>query len=216
MFCRNCGIEMPEEQKFCSNCGSPAAGASGAPVFINVIKTGPYGNVCEHADIRGRYKLKHLLLGGYVGLIGLILILSSLIVLFTTGIETLSAALLLCAIGAAIAFASFLPGFLHISKNTPEDEVVRTCVAYVFKCVSFFFLWGISIVACLYIIGLVFKAWRIGLNASRPNASHYTLFQDGKKTTVTRMEDAEMSTFDRTRYIYMDANGKYYRTTYRN
>ncbi len=32
MFCKNCGAELPEETKFCSNCGTPVAAGETVPV----------------------------------------------------------------------------------------------------------------------------------------------------------------------------------------
>jgi hypothetical protein len=115
------------------------------------------------------------------------------------------------AVCAGLTFLAYLPGISTILKRTPKGEVARTLGSFFVKSLLFFFAWGISVAFTLYLFGILFKVWRFGLWASRPNNNQYTAFVDGKKIAVTRYYDDLPDYGPRGTWVYMDANGEYYR-----
>lgn len=216
MFCQKCGTEVTGA--FCPNCGT-AAGAAGVSEDQIIVH--------ENAIVKPRYKTSHIVLAGYLGLTFLITTLVAVgmfvvffFKLFELGFTSGGIGMLLgAAIGAAVCgFLTFLcynPGLKSIRQNTPKEEIKQTTKSFFIKSLIFIITWGFTLAGCVYIIGLFFKVWRVGLAVSRPKDNEYTAFVNGKKIPVFRIIDLEFSNHETTRYLYVDDNGEYYRPALR-
>ncbi len=216
-FCQNCGNEVSEN--FCPNCG---ANTNSSPETI----TPPFGSprpapyagrtIIEDAEIKARYHAGHMALA-YPGLLFTVFFLVSAIwmplSLDFSGDVGLQLGLMFCfIIGFGLMAIAFMAWpVLSIFKKSPKGEKIKTFIAYIFKSILFYLAWIVSCACCVYIIGLFFGAWRIGVSASKPLDKHYTVFIDGKKIGVERKVDHEYTTPFETHYIYEDADGILYR-----
>lgn len=203
-FCQNCGTEV--QGSFCPNCGTQVGNAG------NVPQSTVYNNV----TVKARYGVGSIFLFAYFGMVflifGFLFFLVSLGDLFT---RDFSFSLIVNSIGmliiAAIGLLFGLPGFRSIRKNTPKELIGKTTRSFIIRSVFFLIAWAVSIVCCMFLIGLVLRAWRIGLAVSKPKDDEYTVFMNGEMIPVTRIADWEYSTPNMIRYMYVDANGTYYR-----
>ena len=213
-FCQNCGNEV--SGNFCPNCG---ANTNSSPETL----TPPFGSprpapyagrtIVENVEVHGRYNAGHMVLAYpailFIG-IAIVLLVVALSSLASEPAESIG---MMCggAFTAIIGILFFLPALIGIFKKSPKGEGVKTFIAYIFKSILFFLAWILSAVCCVYIVGIILRAWRIGVAASRPLDKHYTVFIDGKKIGVERKVDHEYTTPFETHYIYEDADGILYR-----
>lgn len=205
-YCQNCGSEVAGN--FCPNCGAQAG---------SIVHTTPQFIIHKDADVRPIFSTGSLVLAGYLGSTFLIATVSSLImgIIFaldpgiTFAEKLISPIVSLIALG--ITALLYLPGINSIRKHAPEGEAMTAFWSFFRKSLAFIFCWGITLMGCVYIIGILFKVWRLGMWAACPNANQYVVFKDGKKIPVTRYYDALDGYGARGKYIYQDANGEYYR-----
>lgn len=209
-YCQNCGAEAAGN--FCPNCGAQTGTA--APAAPQLI-------IHENVDIKPRYSVGAMVLAGYLGFVFLITAVIMLIcgVVFLFNFEFSFGEKLIFPIAAAalfgVAYLLYLPGIKSIRNNSPEELVGETLWSFFRKSLVFIFVWGVTMAGCVYIIGLFFKVWRLGLWASCPNADQYTAFVNGEKIPVTRYIDDIPYGGGRSKYIYQDANGEFYRPAVR-
>jgi hypothetical protein len=202
-FCSNCGNELAGN--FCANCGTVANGQAPAQHEIGGHK------VHEHADVKARYTTSTQLLAGILGFFPVLVLLLGVGGLFTGSFKDFLISISAIAFCFALFFLTCLPGILMIRKRAPEGMVIKTCIRFMLKAAVCFWACILSIMACCFIIGIVLGAWRLGTSTLKCSAKDYTAFVDGKKISVTRIEDPEFSTLDQTRYIYIAENGELYR-----
>ncbi len=207
-FCSNCGSELAGN--FCANCGTVANGQAPLQHEIGGHK------VHEHAEVKARYTTSTQLLAGILGsapaACAVMLPLIGVVLLFAEGsFISFLFSLLAAAFFFALFFLTCLPGILMIRKRAPEGMVLKTCIRFMLKAAVCYLACCLSIMACCFIIGILLGAWRLGTSTLKCSAKDYTAFVDGKKISVTRIEDPEFSTPDQTRYIYIAENGDLYR-----
>lgn len=205
-YCQNCGAEI--SGNFCPNCGAQS-GSVATPLPKLVIH--------ENAVVKPRYSTGALVLAGYLGFIFL---MSFLIFFITSTVYFLGGTLHIgeylgvlvgfaCIFGITLLF--YLPGINSIRKRSPEGMAMRTFWSFFCKTLLFVVCWFLAIVGCVYIFGLFFKSWRLGLWVSRPNNDQYTAFVDGKKVPVTRYYDNLPDYGARGKWVYRADNGEFYR-----
>lgn len=209
-YCQNCGTEV--NGNFCANCGVRIG---------SVAPTAPEPVIHTGVKVKPRYGTGSLVLAGYLGFTFL---LTSLIIIITVAVVSNEGRYysglglgdwLGLIVGEvfvlAIAFLCYLPGILSIRKRSPEGMAMQTFWSFFRKSLLFLICWAITLVGCVYIIGLFFGVWRLGLWASKPNEHEYTAFVNGKKIPVVRYYD-DLPDYGATgKYIYRDANGEFYR-----
>ena len=202
-YCQNCGTEVTGN--FCPNCG--AEGGNLTPEFV----------IHKNVEIKPRYNAGVTALAGFVGSTGVFLALIGLIFGLTeianpnVSLEEKMTYLIFVIIGAAITYLGFLPGIKMIRKRTPKKLVLKTAVSFVIRSLLFLPCWGVSIAGVCYIIGIFLKSWRLGLWASRPKFEEYTAFYNGEMIPVTKYYDDLPDYGPKGEYVYMDANGVFYR-----
>lgn len=212
--CPNCYTVA--ETTYCPNCGT-LMNANAQP------SAQPYVNapvVHENAIVKGRYNAGVLLLAGYLGLVFLIVFVAMLVYMVLGIGEGISVGDFFALAGSSLLCLGMfllccLPGILMIRKRSPKGTAVKTFISFLIKSVFFLIGWCVTLVACCFIMGLILRAWRIGLAVSKPKDTEYTAFVDGEKIAVTRLIDKEYSTIDQIRYIYVDQNGEFYRPALR-
>ena len=203
-YCQNCGTAV--SGNFCPNCGAPV---ESEPEFIPVIH--------EYAEVKPRYNIGTLILAGYPGLACLVATLMMAIMAFSFPLENAEAIgdFVACIFSAlvcgALTFLCYLPGIRTIQKRTPKELQKKTFWSFFKRSLAFMFCWGITIVGCVYIVGIFFKVWRLGLWASRPQEDEYTAFVGDRKIPVTRYYDDLPYGNYQSKYVYMDASGDFYR-----
>ena len=209
-YCQNCGTELTGS--FCPNCGTQA----GVHTSYN---RGPI--IHENADVKPRYGAGAMVLAGYLGFIFL---MTALIVFIVFTINFLGGTLTFgeyfgALVGSvcvfAIAYLFYLPGIRSIRKRSPKGTAMKTFRSFFGKSLLFVLAWGITFMGCVYLFGIFFKVWRLGLWATRPNPDEYTAFVDGKKIAVIKCVDKTVYSDGVVRYIYKDANGEIYRPAFR-
>jgi len=211
-YCQNCGTEI--NGNFCPNCGTKSDSFtpenSHAPAAFQPV-------IHDNITIKPRYGAFSLFLGGVFGFpccTAVILIpIISLFMLFNgiCGFGEFLLSILLALFYLAFGLFFYLPGILTITKRSPKGTVKKTFLNFFIKSALFTIYWCIAGLLCFTLIGIVLKAWRIGLRVSRPNDNEYTAFVDGQKISVTRYPDDFSYGGTRSTYIYQDGNGEFYR-----
>ena len=207
-FCSNCGTQLTGN--FCANCGTLA----------NANTQAPHQELCGHkvhenAVVKARYNPFAQIVAGIYGPVMLLCAVGFLFYLIADiskiGLGEFVGFLFAIGLFAGFSFLTLLPGILMIRKRTPKEELRKTYISFIVKTLLFNFVWIITFFFCCFIIGIFLGAWRIGLSVTKCRDDEYTVFEGDKKIAVTRMEDPEFSTWETTRYIYMDKNGEFYR-----
>ena len=201
-YCQNCGTEVTGN--FCPNCG--AESGSRTPDLI----------IHKNVDVKARYNVGVILLAGWLGWVGIWLMLVpfiSLAVLGTNpeGLDVMGVYLGVGLFGAVWTVLCYLPGINMIRKRTPKELVGKTIRSFIIRSLLFIICWGIGIGGVFYIIGIFLKSWRLGLWASRPKFEEYTAFYNGEMIPVTKYYDDLPDYGPKGEYVYMDANGVFYR-----
>lgn len=209
-YCQNCGTEL--FGNVCSKCGTQL----GAPVYY---QRGPIEH--DNANVKPRYGVGAMVLAGYLGFIFL---MATLIISITFTVYFFCGTLnfgeyLGGLVGSLcvffITFLFYLPGIRSICRRSPKGTRAKTLRSFFVKSLLFVPAWGITIMSCVYIIGIFLKAWRLGLWATRANPDEYTAFVNGKKIAVIQCIDRTTYSDGVVRYIYKDANGEIYRPAFR-
>ena len=200
-YCQNCGTEVTGN--FCPNCGTESG--SRTPDLI----------IHKNVEIKPRYNVGVTLLAGWLGWAGIYMMFLPLIGLSVIGsnpsAEEVAIYLGVFLLGVVWTVLCYLPGINMIRKRTPKELVFKTCVSFVIRSLLFIFCWGISLAGVMYIIGIFLKSWRLGLWASRPKFEEYTAFYNGEMIPVTKYYDDLPDYGPKGEYVYMDANGVFYR-----
>lgn len=205
-YCQDCGTPVPGN--YCPNCGTPVG---------TYTPAAPRYRIYQDVEVKPRYSTGALILAGYLGftfLLAAIFVVIGAIYMFTLPDITAGEKLIfpICALFTFfIAFLLYLPGIHSIRKYSPEGMAMDAFKSFFWKSVGFIFLWGVSIAGCVYIIGIPFRVWRLGLWASRPNDDHYTALVNGRKIPITRYYDDLPDGGPRGKWVYMDENGTFYR-----
>lgn len=208
-FCKNCGAQV--DGSFCTNCGTPVEAAANAPQAV----------LNNNVDVRARYTTKMQAMAGigfYLFFFGISQVFCALGYVLM-GIAAQSGVMLLNAplyavFGAVLVGGGILlyrPGLKSIRANTPEHLYKKTRKTFMLRSVLFIFAWSVSIMFCMFILGIIFGAWNIGIAATRPKEDNYTAFFNGQMIPVTKTEDWMFSSPNGTRYIFVDENGVFYR-----
>ena len=200
-YCQNCGTEVTG--RFCPNCG--AEGGNLTPEFV----------IHKNVEIKPRYNVGVTLLAGWLGWVGIYMIFLPLIALSVIGsnpsAEEVAIYLGVFLLGVVWTVLCYLPGINMIRKRTPKELVGKTIRSFIIRSLLFIICWGISIAGVFYIIGIFLKSWRLGLWASRPKFEEYTAFYNGEMIPVTKYYDDLPDYGPKGEYVYMDANGVFYR-----
>ena len=202
-YCQNCGTEVAGN--FCPNCGAQS-GSVATPLPKLVIH--------ENAVVKPRYNTFSLVLAGWMGLACLIMTLVFFIygvLIVDEGFGTKMGFVAATAFCGVLTYLCYLPGISTIRKRSPEGTAWATFRTFFIKSLLFFILWGVTLAGCVYIIGIPFKVWRLGLWVSRPNDDQYTAFVDGEKIQVTRYYDDLPDYGARGDWVYRADNGEFYR-----
>ena len=168
----------------------------------------------KDADVKPRYSIGAIILAGWLGLGVTLLTLVGLSSLFTTTFNSISdflssfSSFVFCIV---LLVLCYLPGIISIRKRSPEGMFAKTFFSFWIRTVLFIFFWGVAIVGSMFIIGLFFGVYRVGLWVSKPNADEYTAFVDGKKIPVTKLYDNLPDYGPKGEYVYQDENGEFYR-----
>jgi hypothetical protein len=201
-YCQKCGAEI--SGNFCPRCGAQAGyAASSTPGLI----------IHENAVVKPRYNPFSMVIAGWIGLCCLVLTLVFFIGSFTClpDFGEMMKCLFASLFGAGLTFLCYLPGISTIFKRSPKGTAISTFLTFFGKSLIFIIAWGITLAGCVYIIGIPFKIWRLGLWVSLPNDNQYTAFVDGKKISVTRLVDDLPDFGARGKWVYQDRNGEFYR-----
>ena len=200
-YCQNCGTEVTG--RFCPNCG--AEGGNLTPEFV----------IHKNVEIKPRYNVGVTLLAGWLGWVGIYMIFLPLIALSVIGsnpsAEAVAIYLGVFLLGVVWTVLCYLPGINMIRKRTPKELVGKTIRSFIIRSLLFLICWGISLAGVFYIIGIFLKSWRLGLWASRPKFEEYTAFYNGEMIPVTKYYDDLPDYGPKGEYVYMDANGVFYR-----
>jgi hypothetical protein len=200
-YCQNCGTEVTG--RFCPNCG--AEGGNLTPEFV----------IHKNVEIKPRYNVGVTLLAGWLGWAGIYMMFLPLIGLSVIGsnpsAEEVAIYLGVFLFGVVWTVLCYLPGINMIRKRTPKELVGKTIRSFIIRSLLFIICWGISIAGVFYIIGIFLKSWRLGLWASRPKFEEYTAFYNGEMIPVTKYYDDLPDYGPKGEYVYMDANGVFYR-----
>jgi hypothetical protein len=200
-YCQNCGTEVTG--RFCPNCG--AEGGNLTPEFV----------IHKNVEIKPRYNVGVTLLAGWLGWVGIYMIFLPLIALSVIGsnpsAEAVAIYLGVFLLGVVWTVLCYLPGINMIRKRTPKELVGKTIRSFIIRSLLFIICWGISLAGVFYIIGIFLKSWRLGLWASRPKFEEYTAFYNGEMIPVTKYYDDLPDYGPKGEYVYMDANGVFYR-----
>ena len=200
--CQNCGAEV--SGSYCPNCGF--FGPGNYDYDLTILK---------NVDVKPRYTFWTILLAGWLGWGGIFTTLIGGIYGLTMLSEDITSTLMclpFVLIGLGIIALAYLPGIKMIRKRTPKELVKKTTKSFVIRALTFMFCWGVSLAGVFYIIGIFLKSWRLGLWASRPKWEEYTAFYNGRMIPVTKYEDdLPLEYGPKGEYIYMDADGVFYR-----
>jgi hypothetical protein len=200
-YCQNCGTEVTG--RFCPNCG--AEGGNLTPEFV----------IHKNVEIKPRYNVGVTLLAGWLGWAGIYMMFLPLIGLSVIGsnpsAEEVAIYLGVFLLGVVWTVLCYLPGINMIRKRTPKELVGKTIRSFIIRSLLFIICWGISLAGVFYIIGIFLKSWRLGLWASRPKFEEYTAFYNGEMIPVTKYYDDLPDYGPKGEYVYMDANGVFYR-----
>lgn len=200
-YCQNCGTEVTGN--FCPNCGTESG--SRTPDLI----------IHKNVDVKARYNVGVILLAGWLGWAGIYMMFLPLIGLSVIGsdpsAEEVAIYLGVFLFGVVWTVLCYLPGINMIRKRTPKELVGKTIRSFIIRSLLFIICWGISIAGVFYIIGIFLKSWRLGLWASRPKFEEYTAFYNGEMIPVTKYYDDLPDYGPKGEYVYMDANGVFYR-----
>lgn len=202
-YCQNCGTES--NGNFCPKCGAQAGA---------VVSTTPQLVIHKDVEVKPRYSIGAIILAGWLGLGVTLLTLVGLSSLFTTTFNSISdflssfSSFVFCIV---LLVLCYLPGIISIRKRSPEGMFAKTFFSFWIRTVLFIFFWGVAIVGSMFIIGLFFGVYRVGLWVSKPNADEYTAFVDGKKIPVTKLYDNLPDYGPKGEYVYQDENGEFYR-----
>ena len=200
-YCQNCGTEVTGN--FCPNCGTESG--SRTPDLI----------IHKNVEIKPRYNVGVTLLAGWLGWAGIYMMFLPLIGLSVIGsnpsAEEVAIYLGVFLLGVVWTVLCYLPGINMIRKRTPKELVGKTIRSFIIRSLLFIICWGISIAGVFYIIGIFLKSWRLGLWASRPKFEEYTAFYNGEMIPVTKYYDDLPDYGPKGEYVYMDANGVFYR-----
>jgi hypothetical protein len=200
-YCQNCGTEVTG--RFCPNCG--AEGGNLTPEFV----------IHKNVEIKPRYNVGVTLLAGWLGWAGIYMMFLPLIGLSVIGsnpsAEEVAIYLGVFLFGVVWTVLCYLPGINMIRKRTPKELVGKTIRSFIIRSLLFIICWGISLAGVFYIIGIFLKSWRLGLWASRPKFEEYTAFYNGEMIPVTKYYDDLPDYGPKGEYVYMDANGVFYR-----
>lgn len=203
-YCQNCGAEVAGN--FCPNCGTKTG---------TVVYTAPQYVIHKDADVQPLYTTGQIVLAGYLGLgslgVAAIMFMMGITEALEGSFGGMLAAGIIVLIFAGLAILSCLPGIRTIRKRAPEGEAKKAYRSFFVKSLLFLFMWCVTVTTFVYLFGLFFKLWRIGIWASTPNVNQYVVFKDGQKIPVTRYSDTLEGYGARGKYIYQDANGEYYR-----
>lgn len=213
-YCQNCGKEV--YGNFCPNCGTPSGEINSlhddydAPTIVNGYEVHPL------------YKPGHMVLAGWLGIYGVIGAIASLFmavgILFTASdatfaqtAGTLVGGIVGCVVCAVLGFLCYLPALRSIRKYSPEGTAGKNFLRFFGKSLLFIFLWGVVIAGCMYIIGIFFKVWRLGMWVTCPKDTDYVAVVDGRNIPVDRYIDDLPYGYGQSKYCYMDADGVFYR-----
>lgn len=220
-YCYKCGAEATS--KFCPECGTKIydpndVSASSTPVTSHTPLEIPRV-VYENVEIKPRFGAGHVLIAGYFGLCCLIASVATLVmgIIFLSNGEMSGEDLVTYPVGMAflffITFLCYLPGIIAIRKRSPKGEAFRTFLTFFGKSLICLFLWAITFISYVYILGIFLGAWRLGAWACRPKDDQYTAFVNGEKIPVTRcLSDTNYDGYVNVTYsyVYVDATGKIY------
>lgn len=203
-YCQNCGTES--NGNFCPKCGAQAGA---------VISTTPQLVIHKDADVKPRYSTGAIVLAGYLGLGCFLATLFFLGVVFSAPTSMKSSDVLVFLLVTlfllTITTLCYFPAIKSIRKRSPEGMFAKTLTSFLIKSFLFLICWSIAIVGSMFIIGLFFGVYRVGLWVSKPNADEYTAFVDGKKIPVTKLYDNLPDYGPKGEYVYQDENGEFYR-----
>ncbi len=200
-YCQHCGAEVTGH--FCANCGAQLGSVARAGGANHVIH--------RNTDVKPIFGTGSIIVASYFGLPCLVVATIFAYILFKdyyfefTSTEKLLA-LLFPLFYVGIAFLAYLPGLKRIRKRAPKGAAKAALRTFLIKSTFCLFFWAITLVGCVYLIGIPFKIWRIGIWASYPNADQYVAFVDGKKIQVTTEYDEFYEGV-----LYQDPKGVYYR-----
>ena len=199
--CQHCGAEI--NGNFCANCGAQLG---------SVQRTG-YSKYVIHrnVDVKPIFGTGSIIVASYFG-VPFIVIAAILAYImfkdyyyeFTTTEKFLGLLFPLCCL--TISFLGYLPGLKRIIKRAPKGAAKAALKTFLLKSTCCLFFWAITVTGCVYLVGIPFKIWRIGIWASYPNNDQYVAFVDGKKIQVTTDNDEYYEGV-----LYQDKNGAYYR-----
>jgi len=207
-YCQKCGAEL--SNGICPKCGLPAD-------TVTIQTNLPV--IHENACVKPRYNFWTLLLAGYPGMafiVGLVIIIGFSIGDFKRGNHDMSFSSILSDVlidlfVIVMAALCYLPGILMIRKRSPEGTVLKTTFSFIGKTIVFLLSWIVTLLGIFTVVGFFFSVWRIGLWASRPKWNDYTAFVGDEKIGVVKLADPFAYGSSAARYIYVDANGEYYR-----
>ena len=169
----------------------------------------------KNEEIKPRYNVGVTLLAGWLGWAGIYMMFLPLIGLSVIGsnpsAEEVAIYLGVFLLGVVWTVLCYLPGINMIRKRTPKELVGKTIRSFIIRSLLFIICWGISSAGVFYIIGIFLKSWRLGLWASRPKFEEYTAFYNGEMIPVTKYYDDLPDYGPKGEYVYMDANGVFYR-----
>lgn len=215
-YCQNCGAEVTGN--FCPNCGTQAG-------VYNRPQENVYGNVYENAKIVPRYSAVHCVLAGWPGftLIWTTLVMLGVCVAFIVKFsqenlwgdplaQTLVPIWGIVSIGLIfVTYLFFRPGLKSIRKYTPKEAVGKTTRSFLLRSFLFILCLGLTLMGCVYIIGIFLRVWRLVTWATTPRVDEYTAIVNGENIAVVKYIDPTLYGDGQIRYIYKDKDSNVYR-----